>query len=196
LEEGIEEKSLSWDTLLRLFRIHGAYLFGIGTFHGDLHPGNCIIDNDGKFVFIDNGAICHAPSKVNLSLFQFFENLSSNDFDAAFDSLLGLSDSPLKSTNLDNYYKEMNKIYDGFQNQTVGEKSLTRIMMQTVQAAVEKAGADFGEEAFPIIRALMYLDGLVLRTHPDVKLIESMGPYLEEFRLGLDLENKIKNVEV
>ena len=43
----------------------------------------------------------------------------------------------------------MNKIYDGFQNQTVGEKSLTRIMMQTVQAAVEKAGADFGEEAFP-----------------------------------------------
>ena len=31
LEEGIEEKSLSWDTLLRLFRIHGAYLLGIGN---------------------------------------------------------------------------------------------------------------------------------------------------------------------
>ena len=37
----------------------------------------------------------------------------------------------------------MNKIYDGFENQSVGEKSLTRIMMQTVQAAVEKAGADY-----------------------------------------------------
>ena len=166
LEEGIEEKSLSWDTLLQLFRIHGAYLFGIGTFHGDLHPGNCIIDNDGKFVFIDNGAICHAPSKVNLSLFQFFEQLSANNFQEAFDSLLGLSDSPLTSNNLDSYYRKMNEIYEGFEHQTVGEKSLTRIMMQTVQAAVEKAGADFGEEAFPIIRALMYLDGLVLRTHP------------------------------
>jgi len=196
LEDGIEEKSLSWDTLLQLFRIHGAYLFGIGTFHGDLHPGNCIIDNEGKFVFIDNGAICHAPSKVNLSLFQFFEHLSANNFKEAFDSLLGLSDSPLTSKNLDNYYKEMEKIYDGFENQSVGEKSLTRIMMQTVQAAVEKAGADFGEEAFPIIRALMYLDGLVLRTHPDVKLIESMGPYLEEFRLGLNLERKISELKV
>jgi ubiquinone biosynthesis protein len=196
LEDGIEEKSLSWDTLLQLFRIHGAYLFGIGTFHGDLHPGNCIIDNEGKFVFIDNGAICHAPSKVNLSLFQFFEHLSANNFKEAFDSLLGLSDSPLTSNNLDNYYKEMDKIYDGFENQSVGEKSLTRIMMQTVQAAVEKAGADFGEEAFPIIRALMYLDGLVLRTHPDVKLIESMGPYLEEFRLGLNLERKISELKV
>ena len=59
-----------------------------------------------------------------------------------------------------------------------------------------KAGADFGEEAFPIIRALMYLDGLVLRTHPDVKLIESMGPYLEEFRLGLNLNEKISELKV
>jgi predicted unusual protein kinase regulating ubiquinone biosynthesis (AarF/ABC1/UbiB family) len=131
-----------------------------------------------------------------LSLFQFFEHLSANNFKEAFDSLLGLSDSPLTSNNLDNYYKEMDKIYDGFENQSVGEKSLTRIMMQTVQAAVEKAGADFGEEAFPIIRALMYLDGLVLRTHPDVKLIESMGPYLEEFRLGLNLDRKISELKV
>ena len=89
LEEGIEEKSLSWDTLLQLFRIHGAYLFGIGTFHGDLHPGNCIIDNDGKFVFIDNGAICHAPSKVNLSLFQFFEELSDSNEDSSTSDLSG-----------------------------------------------------------------------------------------------------------
>jgi ubiquinone biosynthesis protein len=196
LEDGIENKSLSWDTLLDLFRIHGAYLFGVGTFHGDLHPGNCIIDNNGKFVFIDNGAICHAPSHVHLSLFQFFENLSSNNFQEAFDSLLGLSSTPLDSNDLDKYYRKMNEIYDGFQNQTVGEKSLTRIMMQTVQAAVEKAGADFGEEAFPIIRALMYLDGLVLRTHPDVKLIESMGPYLEEFRIGLNLDEKINELKV
>jgi predicted unusual protein kinase regulating ubiquinone biosynthesis (AarF/ABC1/UbiB family) len=129
-----------------------------------------------------------------LSLFQFFEQLSDNNFKEAFDSLLGLSDSPLTSNNLDVYYKKMNEIYDGFENQTVGEKSLTRIMMQTVQAAVEKAGADFGEEAFPIIRALMYLDGLVLRTHPDVKLIESMGPYLQEFRTGLSLDAKINQL--
>ena len=97
---------------------------------------------------------------------------------------------------LDAYYEKMNEIYEGFEHQTVGEKSLTRIMMQTVQAAVEKAGADFGEEAFPIIRALMYLDGLVLRTHPDVKLIESMGPYLEEFRIGLNLDKKINQIKV
>ena len=53
---------------------------------------------------------------------------------------------------------------------------------------MELANAEFGEEAFPIIRALMYLDGLVIRTHPEVLLIKSMGPYLDEFRVKLGIE--------
>ncbi len=187
LEEGIEESSLSWQTLLDLFRIHGAFLFGIGTFHGDLHPGNCIIDTNGKFVFIDNGAICHAPSHVNNALFHFFEQLSKRQFSEAYDALLTMSEVKLNERRLEKYYTKMDKIYAGFETKPVGEQSLTRVMMLTVQAAVEKAGADFGEEAFPIIRALMYLDGLVIRTHPDVMLIESMGPYLKEFRTGLGI---------
>ena len=68
------------------------------------------------------------------------------------------------------------------------------------RGAVEVAGADFGEEAFPIIRALMYLDGLVIRTHPDVKLIRSMSPYLEEFRTSLPIpepeQNQVRTAEL
>ena len=37
LEDGIDSGTLPWSKLLDLFRINGAYLFGIGTFHGDLH---------------------------------------------------------------------------------------------------------------------------------------------------------------
>ena len=32
------------------------------------------------------------------------------------------------------------------------------------------------------------MDGLVIRTHPEVKLIAEMGPSLAEFRDGLDME--------
>ena len=188
LEDGINDKSLSWDTLLELFRIHGAYLFGIGTFHGDLHPGNCIIDKEGKFVFIDNAAVCHAPKNVSKSLFVFFDNLSQQKLDQAFIALLEMTDRHPTEKKMKKYMSKMHEIYADFGKKSVGEQSLTKIMMQTVRAAVELAGAEFGEEAFPIIRALMYLDGLVLRTHPDVYLIQSMGPYLEEFRQKLGLE--------
>jgi len=187
LEDGIEAGTLSWSTLLDLFRVHGAYLFGIGTFHGDLHPGNCIIDDDGMFVFIDNGAICHAPPLVSSSLFRFFEHLSNSNLNGAFEALLGLSEDPLDEKKKEEYMAKMYDIYHDFEMRSVGEQSLTQIMMKTVRCAVEDAGAVFGEEAFPIIRALMYLDGLVIRTHPDVKLISSMGPYLEEFRACLPI---------
>ena len=188
LEDGIKKQSLSWDKLLQLFRIHGAFLFGIGTFHGDLHPGNCFIDNNGKFVFIDNGAICYAPKHVNLTLFKFFEHLSKQEMNEAFDALLGMSEFEIKGKRLEKYRKEMAKIYAGFESKPVGEQSLTRIMMKTVKTAVKIAKAEFGEEAFPIIRALMYLDGLVIRTHPNVVLIKSMEPFLEEFRISLKLK--------
>ena len=188
LEEGIESKSLEWSTLLELFRIHGAYLFGIGTFHGDLHPGNCIIDQEGRFVFIDNGAICHAPSFVNRSLFNFFEHLSRQEMHSAFMSLLDMTTKKPNGKKMQKYLNRMNEIYADFEKKPVGEQSLTRIMMQTVRAAVELANAEFGEEAFPIIRALMYLDGLVIRTHPEVLLIKSMGPYLDEFRVKLGID--------
>ena len=191
MEDGIEAGSLSWSILLELFRIHGAYLFGIGTFHGDLHPGNCIIDEDGKFVFIDNGAICHAPKHVNKSLFTFFRHLSDHDFEQAFTALLGLSEKELHQKDTTAYMSQMARIYHDFEMKTVGEQSLTQIMMKTVRCAVEKAGAEFGEEAFPIIRALMYLDGLVIRTHPQVRLISSMGPYLDEFQRGLPIDEGV-----
>ncbi len=187
LEECINESSLPWSYLIELFRIHGAFMFGVGTFHGDLHPGNCIIDDSGCFVFIDNGAICETPRSVSLPLFEFFECLSKQDMDGAFEALLGLSGERPSEEKVSRFKENMREIYCDFGDKSVGEQSLTELMMKTVRAAVEGAGADFGEEGFPIIRSLMYMDGLVIRTHPEVKLIAEMGPSLSEFREGLEL---------
>jgi len=187
LEQGIIKSNLAWEDLLELFRIHGAFMFGVGIFHGDLHPGNCILDKQGNFVFIDNGAICEAPRKVSNSLFNFFYHLSSNDKDLAFESLISLAERRPRSVKVEEFKKDMHEIYKDFENLSVGQQSLTEVMMKTVRSAVENAGADYGEEGFPIIRSLMYMDGLVIRTYPEVKLISEMTGPLNEFKSGLNL---------
>ena len=63
----VKSQSISWEHVLNLFRIHGAFMFGVGTFHGDLHPGNVMLSDDGKFTFIDTGAICYSPKRVSNS---------------------------------------------------------------------------------------------------------------------------------
>jgi len=180
LEQHLSKGTLTWPNLLELFRIHGAFMFGLGTFHGDLHPGNAMMDDDGNFYFIDTGAISQAPPKVRNALFGFFFFLAKGELRNAFDAMLTMAVHRPTGQKLATYYDSMEKLYNGFVGTSVSEVSLTEQMMKTVKAAV-LAGCNFNEEAFPIIRSLMYMDGMVLKGHPDVDLISSMGPYLDEF---------------
>ncbi|MFL2961661.1 MAG: AarF/UbiB family protein [Candidatus Poseidoniaceae archaeon] len=185
LESHLNAETMEWDDLLQLFRIHGAFMFGMGVFHGDLHPGNAMMTKDKDFIFIDTGAICEAPNHVRKALFGFFYFLAKGELRNAFDAMLTMADVTPSGKTLQTYYDSMNKLYDGFAGTSVSEVSLTEQMMKTVRAAV-LAGCSFGEDAFPIIRSLMYMDGMVLKGHPDVDLISSMGPYLDEFATLID----------
>ena len=185
LESHLNSETMEWNDLLQLFRIHGAFMFGMGVFHGDLHPGNAMMTENKDFIFIDTGAICEAPEHVRKALFGFFYFLAKGELQNAFDAMLTMADVEPTGETLQTYYDSMFELYDGFVGTSVSEVSLTEQMMKTVKAAV-LAGCSFGEDAFPIIRSLMYMDGMVLKGHPNVDLISSMGPYLDEFATLID----------
>ena len=193
LESHLNSGTMEWDDLLQLFRIHGAYMFGMGVFHGDLHPGNAMMSEDKEFIFIDTGAICEAPEHVRKALFGFFYFLAKGELQNAFDAMLTMAEVAPSGKTLQTYYDSMFELYDGFVGTSVSEVSLTQQMMKTVKAAV-LAGCSFGDEAFPIIRSLMYMDGMVLKGHPEVDLISSMGPYLDEFATLIDTSTLLERV--
>ena len=118
-------------------------------------------------------------------MFGFFYFLAKGELQNAFDAMLTMADVEPTGETLQTYYDSMFELYDGFVGTSVSEVSLTEQMMKTVKAAV-LAGCSFGEDAFPIIRSLMYMDGMVLKGHPNVDLISSMGPYLDEFATLID----------
>ena len=194
LESHLNSETMEWEDLLQLFRIHGAFMFGMGVFHGDLHPGNAMMTKNNDFVFIDTGAICEAPDHVRKALFGFFYFLAKGELRNSFDAMLTMADTTPTGRTLETYYDSMHELYDGFVGTSVSEVSLTRQMMKTVKAAV-KAGCSFGEDAFPIIRSLMYMDGMVLKSHPNVDLISSMGPYLDEFATLIDPKTLLQKTD-
>ena len=193
LESHLNSGTMEWNDLLQLFRIHGAYMFGMGVFHGDLHPGNAMMSENKDFIFIDTGAICEAPEHVRKALFGFFYFLAKGELKNAFDAMLTMAEVAPSGKTLQTYYDSMFELYDGFVGTSVSEVSLTQQMMKTVKAAV-LAGCSFGDEAFPIIRSLMYMDGMVLKGHPEVDLISSMGPYLDEFATLIDTSTLLERV--
>ena len=61
-DELLEAGALDYAQLLELFQIHGFFMFCVGTFHGDMHPGNVLLTGD-KLCFIDTGYIGHVGPK-------------------------------------------------------------------------------------------------------------------------------------
>jgi ubiquinone biosynthesis protein len=61
-------------------------------------------------------------------------------------------------------------------------------MMQSIKLAVN-SGMVFEKGMFPIIKSMMYLDGMVLRCKPEANLIQDMKPRIIEFQRVLAKED-------
>ena len=178
-DELLEAGQLSYQQVLDLFRIHGFHMFCIGTFHGDMHPGNVLLC-DGKLCFIDTGYIGTVGQKIRRGLFRFFAALSEHDYPRCAVALNSMSENELSGPAFDTFRGMFVELYADFEGSTVAQVSLTKKMMQTIKLGVHQ-GMRFEKGIFAIIRSLMYLDGMVLRCNPGAVLLRDMRPFIAEF---------------
>lgn len=178
-DELLEAGALDYEQLLELFHIHGFYMFCVGTFHGDMHPGNVLL-TEGKLCFIDTGYIGHVGPKIRRGLFDFFAALSEYDYARCAAALNRMSERELSGAAFDTFRGKFLELYADFKDRTVAQVSLTRMMMQTIKLGVH-SGMTFEKGIFAIIRSLMYLDGMVLRCKPDAVLLRDMRRFIGEF---------------
>jgi ubiquinone biosynthesis protein len=178
-DELLETGELGYDRLLELFHVHGFYMFCIGTFHGDMHPGNVLLTGN-KLCFIDTGYIGRVGPKIRRGLFEFFAALSEYDYPRCAAALNRMSEHELAGPAFDVFRGQFIRLYADFAGATVAQVSLTRKMMQTIKLGVH-SGMTFEKGIFAIIRSLMYLDGMVLRCKPDAVLLQDMRRFISEF---------------
>lgn len=179
-DELLNQGRLSYQTLLELFHIHGFYMFVEGTFHGDIHPGNVILNGDA-ITFIDTGYIGRVTDRIRIHLFHFFDALSQFDYEASAHYLHAMSSVQLKPKVYASFTRKFAELYADFTDMPVGKVSLTKKMMHTIKLGVV-SGMAFDEGMFDIIKSLMYMDGMVLRANPDAVLLRDLRPFIEEFK--------------
>jgi ubiquinone biosynthesis protein len=177
----LTEKRMPYEILLELFHIHGFYIFGLGIFHGDIHPGNIILYEDDVY-FVDCGAIGKVSEKLRKGLFHFMESLSYYKFKECAYWLNQMAEISIEGKVFEIFEKKLLKLYDDFEDASVSKVSLTKRMMETIKLGVH-SGMSFEQGMFPVIKSLMYLDGMVLRCNPDAILMKDMRRYIKEFNL-------------
>jgi ubiquinone biosynthesis protein len=180
LDQLLSAGQLTYDALLELFHVHGFFMFAIGTFHGDIHPGNIVL-KDGNFYFLDTGYIGRVSERMRKNLFYFFEALSAYDYPASARCLNAMAERQIDGERFAAFEKKFLALYADFKEKTVSQVSLTKKMMQTIRLGVV-SGMHFDEGMFDIIKSLMYLDGMVIRARPDAVLLRDMRRFIGEFK--------------
>ncbi|WP_432204709.1 AarF/UbiB family protein [Cetobacterium somerae] len=172
----LKEGDLKYSDLLRLFKYHTFYMFKLGVFHGDLHPGNIILKDNGDIHLIDCSTIGKMKVKLRVGLFWFFYYLCRYDYDKAAFYLNEMSEKELENEKFNVFVRKFKNLYSDFKNSTVSQVSLTKRMMETIKLAVN-SGMEFEEGMFHVIKSLMYLDGMVLKCNPNVNLMEDIREF-------------------
>jgi len=181
LDERLAAGDLPYQELLRLFNIHGFFMFVPGVYHGDIHPGNILLAADGAITFVDTGAISTATPRIQRGLFAFFDALTLYDYPRCADCLNAMAVRGIDGRRLAAFRTDLPALYRGFRGKTVSEVSLTRQMMNTIKLGVH-AGMVFDNDMFPVIKSLMYMDGMVLRCNPRADLIADLRPFIDRLR--------------
>jgi len=176
----ILDNEMEYSELLLLFKIHGFFMFNIGTFHGDIHPGNLMLEGD-KIFFIDTGAIGHVGKRLSSGLLNFFEALSVYDYNLCAKRLNEMAEIGISGRKYEKFKAKFNILYSDFKGRSVKEVSLTKKMMETIKLGVN-SGMGFEKGMFSIIKSLMFLDGMVLRCNPNAVLMEDMRKFVSEFK--------------
>ncbi len=177
-DELLEQGRLDYINMLELFHIHGYFMFSIGIFHGDIHPGNIILHND-KIAFIDTGFIGRVSDSFRNAIYSFFDGLWYYDYEKCSYYVIQMADKRIEGEKFNNFRKKFYELYSDFENSTVSEVSLTKKMMETIKLGV-LSGMVFEKGIFSIIRSLMYLDGMVLKCKPDAVLMKDMRYFMDE----------------
>jgi ubiquinone biosynthesis protein len=184
-DELLERGALPYERMLQLFDLHGFYVFGAGVFHGDIHPGNIVLEDDGRICLVDTSAISSIGTRVKNGLFRFFVALSAYDFDGCARHLNEMALRPIEGAAYARFRERFFTLYRDFPRKTVSEVSLTKKMMDTIKLGVH-SGMEFERGMFAIIKSLMYLDGMVLRCRPNAVLMEDMRPFIGRLAALLD----------
>ncbi|WP_028856062.1 AarF/UbiB family protein [Psychrilyobacter atlanticus] len=178
LDHLLTEECLTYENLLELFRIHSFYIFNEGIFHGDIHPGNIILGSDKKLYFLDCAGLSTISPRLRKGLFWFFYYLSRYDYSKAAENLNMMSEIIIEPDKYSIFLKKFMELYSDFTHATVSEVSLTRRMMETIKLGIN-SGMDFGSGMFPVIKSLMYLDGMVMRCNPQAVLMEDVKGFTD-----------------
>lgn len=169
--------------------IYLTQIFEFGYFHADPHPGNIIIQEDGRICLIDFGMVGKLMQRDKISFAQVFIAMARSDSKSMALNLKKLCIShDVENTRMLEY--DLQELIEEYANLDVAESKIEDLIL-SLQTIMRNYNMRVPGSITLIFRALGLLEGIGKQIHPSFNVNEFVQPY--GFKL-LKEEYSLKNI--
>lgn len=155
--------------------IYLTQIFEFGYFHADPHPGNVLVQQDGRIVLIDFGMVGKMQEADKFAFAGIFIAMAKGDARQMALNLRALSiEHDIKD--MRRLEMDLNELIENFAYLDVDESSIADVSKQ-LQNIINKNQMVVPGGVFLIFRALAILEGIGKTIHPHFNTMEKVKPF-------------------
>lgn len=155
--------------------IYLSQIFEYGYFHGDPHPGNILVNQEGQIILLDFGMVGQLMKKDKYAFAGIFIAMSRND---AREMAMQMRKLAVEDniTDMRQFVYDLNDLIEDYAHLDVSESSIQDVI-QRLQKIMYDYHITVPGGVFIIFRAFAILEGIGKKMHPNFKTYEFIRPY-------------------
>jgi ubiquinone biosynthesis protein len=163
-----------------------------GFFHADPHPGNILVTEDNKVVFVDFGIVGHFDKNLKEKSIDLFYGVIMNDPDKVVEALSSLSNAEV--TQKDELSFQVSDILDQVQESKIKKFRVSKALESILSISIEH-GLRIPMEFVLFGKTVITLEGIAMEYDPKFGIVENSKPYIEKLiRKRYNPGNQIKSI--
>jgi len=162
----------------RLVQIIHRTVFELGVFHGDLHPGNIFLLEDGRFAFIDFGIVGRLSPDTLSTFFVFSMGVMNKDLELIVGALKKIGAVP-ENINEILLKREILSFLDKYYNRPLSQIDAEKLFYEELSVA-RRFKVVLPEELLILMKTIAHTESLARLIYSDFRLPPLLKPYLKK----------------
>jgi ubiquinone biosynthesis protein len=178
--EALREQGVDIPRLARAgVEIFFTQVFRDGFFHADMHPGNIMVDRDGRYIALDFGIMGTLSDVDKHYLAQNFLAFFHRDYKRVAESHIESGWAP-KQTRVDEFEAAIRAVCEPVFDRPLKEISLGKLLLRLFQAS-RRFNIEVQPQLVLLQKTLLNIEGLGRELDPELDLWVSAKPFLERW---------------